>query len=426
MNKEYYDILGVSKGASNTDIKKSYRNLSRKYHPDKNRGKEKWASEKFKKVSEAYSVLSDPEKRKIYDQFGKEGLENGMNMNNDNGFPFPFPFGGHNHRRHQIPTTKLGIKITLEQAFKGGEFTHTFNRKKTCFTCLGHGTKDKKSSDCSNCDGKGIQVRVVRMGHMIQQTQSPCQACHGSGEKVKPDNKCKDCKGRGLVKEECTFKYTIIPGTINNLQMETEKGTKGHDLKPRAQKDFGGREFSELIVYAKVKSHPLFQVKNRFDLVFQKDIPVGVALTGTNFTIPGIDGENIVINKKDIIKDNTVYEIKGKGMPVLERLGGTRTMRGSLYVVFKYQYPETLTNTQKRVILETLYPGHIWKLFEENPDKADMKLINQNNNTSEDKEMSSSSSDSDSGSDEDIREKLKKQMNMDNDDMPGGVQCAQQ
>ena len=186
MNREYYNTLNLSKTASDADIRKSYRTLSRKYHPDKNRGKEEWAGEKFKKVSEAYSVLSDPEKRKIYDQFGKEGLENGMNMNNAGGFPFPFPFGGNRHQ--QIPTTKLGIKITLEQAFKGGEFTHTFNRKKTCFTCSGHGTKDKKSSDCSNCDGKGIQVKVIRMGSMIQQHQTTCNVCSGSGEKVKPNN----------------------------------------------------------------------------------------------------------------------------------------------------------------------------------------------------------------------------------------------
>lgn len=425
-NMEYYNILKVPKTASDKEIKKSYHKLSRLYHPDKNPGKKTWAEENFKKVSEAYAVLSDEKKRKLYDQGGKEAVERGEHVDND--FPFPFPFGNM-HRRQQIPATKIAVKITLEQAFTGGEFTHTFNRKKTCFDCSGHGTKSGKPSDCSNCNGRGIQVRVIRMGHMIQQTQTPCDKCQGTGECVDAKYKCKECKGNGSVKEKCSFKFTVEPGTVTGLQMKTEKGTKGHDLKPKAQKEFGGREFTELIIVAKVKNHHLYEVKNRFDLVYHKKITLASALTGTNFKIKGINGKDIIINKKDIIKDQSIYEIKGKGMPILERFGGNGSRRGSLYVVFEYEYPESLTNEQSRVILETMIPGSSWKQFEENPEKCSMKLVNerkqkQNNLEETDNDDSSSDSNSDSD-DEDIGEKLRKHMNS-GEDMPQGVQCAQQ
>ena len=242
---DYYTILGLQKNANDNEIKKAYRKLAMKYHPDKNPDN-KEAEEKFKEISEAYSVLSDPEKRKIYDKYGKEGLnpQGGMNFDpgdifrqffgnfgNDDGDYEDFgPFGGFGNfferssfRNNSQPKKQkgrdiiVGLKVELKDLYVGKIFKRKVTHERVCKACEGTGSKDKiKPTICNECNGRGIKMTVHRQGFAQIMQQSPCNKCSGTGKYSKIINKCLKCKGNKTISEEKILEIKINPGTEEN------------------------------------------------------------------------------------------------------------------------------------------------------------------------------------------------------------------
>jgi len=206
---EFYDLLGISPDADESAIKKGYRKMAIKYHPDKNPG-DKNAEEMFKKVGEAYETLSDPEKRKIYDRFGKEGLTNqgGMGAHSAADIFSQFfggmGFGGFgNSGPRRGDNISSALQVSLEDLYNGKKQKMAVTRNVICSSCKGTGAKNGiKPKKCSECDGRGIKVVIRQMGMMIQQSQQECPVCHGSGEIINEKDKCTQCKGRKVVSEK--------------------------------------------------------------------------------------------------------------------------------------------------------------------------------------------------------------------------------
>lgn len=238
--QDYYSILGVSKGAGDKDIKSAYRQLSKKYHPDKNPGDDS-AHNKFIEVGEAYEVLSDPEKRKIYDQYGAEALKNnggqgGGQGPRGGGFHDPFDIfeqmfggggGGQRQRRrargHNLETRE---ELTLKEYYRGTSIDFNLNLNDFCEHCEGSGSQDGKVTQCPDCKGHGIVVQIVRMGPVTQQIQQMCGKCQGRGNTIK--NKCKYCHGEKVVRKPKSFHVDVPPGAPRNFvevkQGESDKG----------------------------------------------------------------------------------------------------------------------------------------------------------------------------------------------------------
>lgn len=210
---DYYDILGVSKNSTQDDIKKAYRKLAMKFHPDKHPTEREKYEAKFKEISEAYSVLSDEEKRAGYDQFGKdfvnmEGGSSGMDPRDI--FKNFFGFGrGEEEESSKVVET---IQLPLEKIYKGCTVKHTYSRKIKCKGCNGTGNNDKIDRTCKKCNGKKIVTIMKQMGIMIQQYQTKCSLCNGTGgESVSPDKRCNQCVGQKSVTEICHIDVHVPP-----------------------------------------------------------------------------------------------------------------------------------------------------------------------------------------------------------------------
>ncbi|QGN13898.1 dnaJ-related protein SCJ1 [Kluyveromyces marxianus] len=234
--QDYYAILGVDKQASEKEIKSAYRQLSKKFHPDKNPGNEE-AHHKFIEVGEAYDVLSDPEKRQIYDRHGAEALKNGRGGNGGGGPGFHDPFdmfeqmfGGGMFNRGQRgkprgQNLQVNHEVTLKDFYVGKEFEFSLNLNDVCDMCKGSGSKDGKTNTCSDCGGSGFLVKVFRAGPIEQRVRQQCQKCQGKGQIIK--HVCKKCHGSKVVQTSKVFTATVEPGMERNyvhvLHGEAEK-----------------------------------------------------------------------------------------------------------------------------------------------------------------------------------------------------------
>ena len=224
----YYDILNVSSTASNEEIKKAYRKLAMKYHPDKNPGN-KEAENKFKEISEAYAVLSNPDKRRKYDQYGKDGIDapdlsNFFNNFDFSSFGFGNPFMNHSFFRNSGPrkgqTNLIIIKLTLYELFKGTLIKRKITHSIICSKCNGKGTKSGKSIICSTCHGTGIEEIAQRQGHAVFISQRPCSMCHGNGQgKIDENDKCPNCHGSRILDESKIVEIKVEPRTMPGKQI---------------------------------------------------------------------------------------------------------------------------------------------------------------------------------------------------------------
>lgn len=329
MDTEYYDILGVSSTATPKEIKKGYRLAALKYHPDKNAG-DKEAEKKFKAVNEAYSVLKDPEKRRIYDQFGKEAANGsgpgGMGMGPggvDLSELFREQMG--RQRAQRVPPIKIEVKMTLEEAFIGKSFTQTFTR----FTI----EKDEENQPikCSGCDGKGMKVQIIRQGPMIMQNQSPCHDCHGSGSTIKKEE------------YETTFE---IPNThYSNKPLIIPE--IGHEY-------FNGTKFvrGDLAVVVTDLPHKTFereinsqnpQINHPSNLLHKATISFVDSVCGVQFQLTDLNGTKFWVGSDRPVVTSDIMVIPNRGMPRSDH------GRGDLYVMFTVEKPE-LTMKQKRTL----------------------------------------------------------------------------
>ena len=373
--RDYYEVLGVGKDASADEIKKAYRKLAVKYHPDKNPG-DKEAEEKFKEAAEAYSILSDPDKKARYDQFGHAGVEGagpdfsgGFGNLNDilneifgsafgGGFGGGFGgfggFGGGQRQQQRVyrgRDIRVRVKLTLEEIAKGVEKEITIEKSVPCTDCNGKGARN--SSDiktCPACKGTGQVQRVVNsfLGQTI--SYSTCQQCGGEGKII--SNPCKSCGGTGLVRKRETIKVRIPAGVEAGMQL-TLQG-QGHAAKNN------GINGDLLVVIEEVEHKDLKREGN--NLFYTKIISLPEAILGGEVEIPGIDG-TYKIKVDPGTQSGTVVKLKGRGLPTVNSYGGT----GDLYVKIAVWIPRKLDKDDKAVI-ESLRGR---EAFKPNPTKED-------------------------------------------------------
>ena len=373
--RDYYEVLGVGKDASADEIKKAYRKLAVKYHPDKNPG-DKEAEEKFKEAAEAYSILSDPDKKARYDQFGHAGVEGagpdfsgGFGNLNDilneifgsafgGGFGGGFGgfggFGGGQRQQQRVyrgRDIRVRVKLTLEEIAKGVEKEITIEKSVPCTDCNGKGARN--SSDiktCPACNGTGQVQRVVNsfLGQTI--SYSTCQQCGGEGKII--SNPCKSCGGTGLVRKRETIKVRIPAGVEAGMQL-TLQG-QGHAAKNN------GINGDLLVVIEEVEHKDLKREGN--NLFYTKIISLPEAILGGEVEIPGIDG-TYKIKVDPGTQSGTVVKLKGRGLPTVNSYGVT----GDLYVKIAVWIPRKLDKDDKAVI-ESLRGK---EAFKPNPTKED-------------------------------------------------------
>jgi len=355
---EYYEILQVSKTASKAEIKKAYRKLAMKYHPDKNPG-DKEAEEMFKKINEAYEVLSDDEKRAVYDRYGKAGLDG--NMGGSGGFSgfediFEefFGFGGRRQKPRRQTPYNLDILYEVELEFKEAVFgvkkEIEFDYFSICTKCDGSGAK--KSHTCPTCGGAG-QI-FIRQGFMsIGQT---CPECSGSGKII--DEECDECKGAGYKINKDKVELDLPAGVDNGMRMR---------VPGKGNEDFDKRR-GDLYIEINVKEDPIF--KRRDDDIFV-EVPVFFtsAILGDKIKIPTLKGEK-EIEIKPHTKDGKRYIFKGEGIANVHS-----GLKGNLVAILKIVYPEKLTDEQKELLqkLHESFGGEVHphkSIFEEAIDKV--------------------------------------------------------
>ena len=345
--RDYYEVLGVSKGASEDEIKKAYKKLARKYHPDMNPG-DKEAEEKFKEVNEANEVLSDPEKKARYDQFGFAGVDPsyGAGAGGAGG-----GFGGGRSSRRNAPQRGESIRQTVilsfEEAAFGCEKEITVERIETCGDCGGTGAaKGTTAETCPNCRGTGVVTQTQRTPLGMFQTQGACPNCRGTGKIIKKP--CPKCGGQGRVRKTRKFKVNI-PAGIDD----------GQSIQQRGQGNAGanGGPAGDLYVTVAIRPHPIF-TRDGSDVYVEIPISFAQAALGDTLQVPTIDGR-VEYKVPEGTQTGTVFRLKGKGIPVLNGRG-----RGDQYVTVTIETPRNLNREQKdalRKFSEALGEGNYEK-----------------------------------------------------------------
>ncbi|CAA6662833.1 unnamed protein product [Spirodela intermedia] len=349
-NTRYYEILGVSKNASQEDLKKAYRKAAIKNHPDKGGD-----PEKFKELAQSYEVLSDPEKREIYDQYGEDAIKEGMGGGGGQGDPFdifqsffggsPFGGGGSSRGRRQRRGDDVihPLKVSLEDLYSGMSKRLSLSRNVLCPKCKGKGSKSGASGRCAGCQGSGVKVTVRQLGPgMIQQMQQPCSECRGTGETISEKDRCPNCNGDKVVQEKKV------------LEVHVEKGMQhGQKITFAGEADEAPDTVTGDIVFVlQQKEHPKFRRKGD-DLFVEHTLSLAEALCGFQQVLTHLDGRQLLIksNPGEVIKPGQFKAINEEGMPLYQR----PFMRGKLYIHFTVDFPDFLTSEQSKAF-EAIMP----------------------------------------------------------------------
>ena len=377
--RDYYEVLGVDKSASADEIKKAYRKLAVKYHPDKNPG-DKEAEEKFKEAAEAYSVLSDADKKAKYDQFGHAGVDGSApdfsggfgNLNdilNDlfgggfggfGGFGGGFGGGRGGQRQQKVyrgRDIRVRVKLTLEEIAKGVEKEISIERSVPCKDCGGKGAKNASDiKTCSACNGTGQVQRVVNtfLGQTV--TYSTCQQCGGEGKVI--SNPCRSCGGTGLVRKRETIKVKIPAGVEAGMQMNISG--EGHAAKNNGVN-------GDLLVVIEEQEHPNLKREGN-NLFYTKVVSITDAILGAEVDVPCIGGTTKV-KVEPGTQSGTVVRLRGKGLPTVNGYGGV----GDLYVKIAVWIPKKL-NREEKEIIESLRTK---ESFSPNPTKEDKSFFDK-------------------------------------------------
>jgi molecular chaperone DnaJ len=350
--KDYYDILGVTKKSTPEEIKKAYRTLAMKYHPDRNQG-DKAAEGKFKEASEAYQVLSDPKKKSSYDQFGHSAFEGG----GGGGGPGGFDFGGFESgafsdifddffgdfmgsgrggrsskksRSNRGSDLKINLEITLEEAYLGKKQTINLSSNEKCEKCSGSGAEPgSKPKKCSTCDGHG-KVRTQQGFFTLQQT---CPDCGGDGEML--SNPCKDCKGSGATKTKKNLSIQIPKGVDDGTQIR---------LSGKGDAGYRGGSNGDLYVFITVEKHKIFQ-RSEENLYYKLPISMADAALGAEIDVPTIDGGKSKVKIPSGTQSGKQFRLKSKGMPIIRS-----DDYGDLYLETNVIIPESLSKEQKDLL----------------------------------------------------------------------------
>eukprot|EP00871_Galdieria_phlegrea_P004163 jgi/Galph1/4748/GphlegSOOS_G3320.1 len=348
-NKKYYELLGVSPNATKEEIKKAYRKLAIKLHPDKG-GDE----EKFKEVTRAFEVLSDDEKRKIYDQYGEEGLTQqgmGSSMSAEDIFEAFFGGGLFGRSRRKSSGPRKGedvvhtLKVSLKDLYVGKTAKLAINRRRVCSECAGQGTENPVAiTSCTVCNGRGIRVQIRQMGPgMIQQIQSSCPECDGTGQTIRESDKCHKCRGKKVVNERKILEVYVEPGMENGQKIVISGEA---DEEP-------GTIPGDVIVVIEEKPHEIFR-RNGIHLLMKKEITLAEALCGTAFLIEHLDGRRLYTKTEpgEVIQPGSLRTIINEGMPIYRNI----TQKGNLIIQFNVTFPKHLTKEQQTILERTLGP----------------------------------------------------------------------
>jgi len=347
--RDYYEVLGIDKNADEAAIKKAYRALAKKYHPDMNPGDAE-AEKKFKEASEAYAILSDPEKKRQYDQYGHSAFEGGaggfggfdfnsMDFGDIFGDIFGDLFGGGRRGRSSNGPMKganlrTSVRITFEEAVFGVDKEIELTLKDECTTCRGTGAKPGTSPEtCPKCGGKGQVVFSQQSFFGTVQNVQTCPECGGSGKIIK--EKCMDCHGSGYIANRKKIQISIPAGIDNGQSVRIrEKGEPGLNGGPRG----------DLLVEVIVQRHPIFQ---RQDYNIYSTVPVSFAVSalGGEVVIDTVDGK-VIYDVKPGTQTDTKVRLKGKGVPSLRN----KEVRGDHYVTLVVQVPDRLSHEAKELL----------------------------------------------------------------------------
>jgi len=306
--KDYYKILGVNQNATEDEIKKAYHKLAIKYHPDKNKDDKE---EKFKKISEAYDTLKDKNKRKEYDMF---------NFKHKNPFNEDFDFSDFFNNKKQQTNVNFyttNLNVTLEDIYFEKEIDRVIVEDADCHQCQGKGYENNKDYVfCDICNGEGVIEKNINSFFITRET---CENCKGKGKIIK--NKCKTCNGDTFLKKEKTVRIKLPPFIDN-----------GDKLK-----------MNNYLFNVILKKHDLFEINNR-DVIYTHKIPFTFAMLGGEIEIPSINGDKLKIRIKEIIDDDTVLKIKGKGMK------DDKNNYHDMLIKFKLEYPKKISEKQKKIL----------------------------------------------------------------------------
>lgn len=348
--RDYYEVLGISKTADDAEIKKAYRVLAKKYHPDMNPGDAE-AEKKFKEASEAYAVLSDPEKRRQYDQFGHAAFEGGgaggfggFDFNSaDFGDIFGDIFGdffgggrrrGANNGPMKGANIRTSVRITFEEAVFGVSKEIELTLKDECATCHGTGAKPGTSPEtCTKCGGKGQVVFTQQSFFGTVRNVQSCPECNGTGKVIK--EKCADCHGTGYIANRKKIQVSIPAGIDNGQSVRIrDKGEPGTNGGPRG----------DLLVEVIVARHPIFQ-RQDYNIFSTVPISFAVAALGGDVVVDTVDGK-VIYEVKPGTQTDTKVRLKGKGVPSLRN----KEVRGDHYVTLIVQTPEKLSGEAKELL----------------------------------------------------------------------------
>lgn len=408
-NTKYYEVLGVPKTASPDDLKKAYKKAAIKNHPDKGGD-----PEKFKELAHAYEVLSDPEKREIYDQYGEDALKEGMGGGGDMHDPFDifssffggssFGGGGSSRGRRQRRGEDVvhPLKVSLEDLYLGTSKKLSLSRNVLCSKCKGKGSKSGASTKCLGCQGTGMKVSVRQLGPgMIQQMQHPCNQCKGSGETISDRDRCTQCKGEKVAQEKKVLEVHVEKG-MQNGQKVTFPGEA--DEAPDTVT-------GDIVFVLQQKEHPKFNRKGD-DLFVERTLSLTEALCGFEYILTHLDGRQLLIKSQpgEVLKPDSYKAINDEGMPMYRK----SFMKGKLYIHFNVEFPESLSPDQVQALAKVLPPKPQSQI-------TDMELDECEETTLHDVNIE----------DEMRRKQAQRQEAYDEDDeMHGGgaqrVQCAQQ
>lgn len=349
--RDYYEVLGVSKTASDSEIKSAYRKLAKKYHPDMNPG-DKEAEAKFKEASEAYAILSDADKRRQYDQFGHAAFDggagggaggfdfNGFDMGDIFGDIFGDFFGGSGRSRSanngpmKGQNVRVSVHLTFEEACFGTEKEIELNIKEDCAKCHGTGAKPGTQPEtCSKCGGKGQVVFTQQSLFGVVRNVQACPDCHGTGKIIK--DRCPDCGGSGYISRRKKISVSIPAGIDNGQSIRIrDKGEPGINGGPRG----------DLLVQVIVGRHPIFQ-RQDYDIYSTAPITFAQAALGAEVRIKTIDGD-VMYTVKPGTQTDTRVRLRGKGIPTTRN----KQVRGDHYVTLVVQVPTKMNAEQKELL----------------------------------------------------------------------------
>ncbi|KAF2896899.1 hypothetical protein ILUMI_09286 [Ignelater luminosus] len=375
-DNKLYEVLGVSRNASDNEIKKAYRKLAKEFHPDKNPEE----GHRFKEISYAYEVLSDPKKRSVYDKYGLKGMqEGGMH----DGFApaedlFSHFFGGGlfggfgmggMRRRHRGEDTVHPLKVTLEDMYMGKTAKLQLSKNVICTTCKGKGSKSGAATTCRTCKGCGLKVTYRQLAPgMSQQMQSRCPDCQGEGEIIKEKDRCGSCHGRKVCNETKILEVHVDKGMKENQKIFFRgEGDQQPDVEP-----------GDVVIILQQKPHEKFQ-RSGDDIHLSHTITLTEALCGFAFVVRQLDGRDLLIKHSpgEIIKPGDVKMVPGEGMPQYKN----PYEKGNMYVTFEIRFPDNhfANETQLKQLESVLPPRPAFTMpVGENVEEVDMHEYDPN------------------------------------------------